>query len=190
LTCIVGIADGKHVWMGGDTALSSYSQIGTYKHSKVFIKTTDVRHGDNPELVIIGGCGSLRLLQLLEHGVIIPRIGPVQDVVQWLTIEFADSVRQLLKDKGYIHNDKPEEFGNSSFLIGIRGLLYHMESNFQCIAYGCQEDAAGSGSEYALGSLHTTRKKKGAPRLRITAALEAAAEYNPHVLQPFDILSI
>lgn len=189
MTCIVGIANGKNVWIGGDTAISDKTSVQQYGQSKVFIKETDAKHGDLPEKIIIGGCGSPRLLQLLEHAFTVPHIGKTQSIIAWLSVDFMDAIRQLLKDKGFIVSTTPENFGNSSFLIGIRGELFQIYDDYQACSNHIQEDAAGSGYAYAMGSLHTTKKLAMSPIERITAALEAA-EINPFVSHPFNILSI
>jgi hypothetical protein len=190
MTCIVGISDGKNVWMGGDTCASdkfSQVQIG---HSKVFYKTVPCV-GDNDSIVhekmVLGGCGMFRMMQLLEHGLSVPQIQHGQSVIGWLTIQFADEVRKLFKSKGFSINKEGSEFFNGSFLLGFRGELYHVEDSYQAICVPEHEYSCGSGAHFAFGSLHTTRKMKWEPEKRVMTALEVAAELNPQTRGPFDL---
>lgn len=192
MTCIVGIADGKKVWMGGDTAGSNTSVRHQVAHPKVFIKEVPVEN-QGPEYVLIGGCGSFRMLQLLEYALVCPQINSAQTMVAWLATDFADSLRALFKAKGMaavVNGVESIDADGSNFLVGFRGQLYHVYSCYQAFAVQEQEDAAGSGELFSLGSLHTTRKLKWKPEKRIEAALEAAASINPFVARPFNILSV
>jgi hypothetical protein len=49
--------------------------------------------------------------------------------------------------------------------------------------------AEGSGSAFAMGSLHTTRNQKN-PKMRLKAALEASAEFTMSVSPPFTYLQV
>jgi ATP-dependent protease HslVU (ClpYQ) peptidase subunit len=49
--------------------------------------------------------------------------------------------------------------------------------------------AEGSGGQIALGALYATKNQKN-PKLRIKAALEAAAEFNMSVAAPFTYIQV
>lgn len=192
MTCVVGIANKKNVWMGADSCGSNSYTRGQVLHPKVFAKEVPVENAA-AEHMLIGGCGSFRMLQLLEYAFCPPRINSDRDLIAYLSVEFADTVRQLFKDKGFSHIANNVEViadDGSEFLIGFRGHLYAMQGAFQAVGWMTQEDAAGSGHAFALGSLHTTRRLKWTPERRIQSALEASAEINPHVQGPFKILKI
>jgi hypothetical protein len=192
MTCIVAIANGKNVWMGGDTCGSDYTSRTQVAHPKVFTKSVMVE-GKEPEAMLVGGCGSFRMLQLLEYSLVAPMIQDGQSFVAYLATSFVDTCRTHFKEKGLAHCingvEKLDDIG-SSFMVGFRGQLYHIHADYQAFATTNQEDAAGSGTLLALGSLHTTRKLKWTPQQRIQAALTAAATINPFVSEPFNIVQI
>jgi ATP-dependent protease HslVU (ClpYQ) peptidase subunit len=191
MTCIVGVADGRKVWMGGDTCGSNFSFKLEVVHPKVFVR--EVVTGTKKEKVLIGGCGSFRMLQLLEYSLKMPKLKKGQAFVEWLVTDFADATRKHFSDKGLAmvsNNVVQIDQGGSSFLIGFKGQLYHMYSDFQAFAATNREACAGSGATFAMGSLHTSRNLEWAPEMRIESALQAAADLNPFVAGPFNILSI
>jgi hypothetical protein len=187
MTCIVGIADGTKVWMGADTYGSDKWTGSTVTHPKVFILEVPAEGSPNEELMI-GGCGSFRMLQLLEHGLAtsMPGIRKNQSVINWLTIEFADATRHLFREKGFGKNaDGIHSINGGSFLLGFRGNIYHIEDSYQAIAVPENIQTAGSGGPYALASLVTTRNFGWTPLQRIQTALEVAAEINLQTAPPF-----
>jgi hypothetical protein len=98
-----------------------------------------------------------------------------------MTTEFIDEVRRTLKAGGYAKVENGVEHGGT-FLVGFRGTLYTVESDFQVGRPLDGFDAVGSGADLALGALHVG---KGEPRNRLRAALGAAAKYNAAVAAPF-----
>jgi hypothetical protein len=193
MTVIVGIVDNGKIWMGGDRCASSPNVKALLAAPKVFIKQVGIRAPATlvvpPLPVLFGWCGSPRIGQLLQH-CDMPCI-PEEGVMHWVTITLPDHVRALCKNHGVLRSENGLDTMavNSALLIGIYGQLFQMEENLQVIQNMEQEDAAGSGAEYALGSLYTTRRMELAPKYRVELALESALQ-NPFVAGPFDILSI
>lgn len=193
MTSVVGIADGKTVWIGADTCYSDKDSRGQSAHPKVFFKEVITGHDvygsyytSKTERLLFGCCGYFRMFQLLEYGWNLPDIGSLA-VEEWLTVPFARSLRELFKDNGFIKSkDGVDEFPEGAFLMGFRGKLYHIEENFQFIESAHQEDACGSGSKFALGSLYTSRSLPWSSEQRIRIALNASLT-NPFVSAPFDI---
>jgi len=127
--------------------------------------------------------------QLLNYKFTPPPIAEDQDVFAYMATSFVESVRQCLKDGGYTIVQNNEETGGS-FLVGYRGRLFHIESDFQVSEVLDSYDATGCGMEYALGSLHTTAESDDEyPADRLTAALDAASYFSPFVSAPYVILS-
>jgi ATP-dependent protease HslVU (ClpYQ) peptidase subunit len=76
-----------------------------------------------------------------------------------------------------------------NLLICVKGRMYEHESSaLTMISYDTHFAAIGSGSAYAMGSLHATQNYKD-PKRRLTQALDAAILYSPHCLYPIDFLS-
>lgn len=179
MTCIVGIEHGGKVWMGGDSAVSWDNATALCTTSKV------VRRGD----YLIGGCGSSRAGNLVIYSAKLPSKPPTKNTEGWLVNNFVPALQTAFKDE-------PRESGEQSpfamefgFLIGCRGQLFWLDSDFSIDR--CQDGyfADGSGRQPAMGALYAT-KKGMAPRQRILMALHAAEKYTPFVRGPFTVLSV
>ena len=144
MTCIVGsVCDGV-VMIGGDSAGVAGYEMAIRKDPKVFLV-------DN---VAFGFTSSFRMGQLLQYSLRIPSLDPGGDIFRYMATEFVNAVRDCLKEGGYAKVDKNEEEGGS-FLVGIRGRLFAIHSDFQVAERACGHDAVGCGESYALGSLYT-----------------------------------
>lgn len=173
MTCIVGIADGKSVWIGGDSAGVTGLNLRVRADAKVFV--------NGP--MVFGFTSSFRMGQLLHHSLVIPRQFEGHDD-QWLCSDFVNAVRACLKDGGFATTHDGAESGGE-FLIGYRGHLYVVHSDYQISDPADQFAAVGCGDNYALGSLLNSI---GKPEQRIREALETAAHFSAGVSAPFVVL--
>lgn len=171
MTCIVGIADKTGVMLGADSLGSTSNHRQVYRTPKLF------RRGP----YLIGSCGSYRVNQLLAHAWRPPV--PEGNLDRFLATRFADTVWKALAKGGNlkVKNEVGEIYGE--FLVAVSGRLYVAQADFSLIEPENGEAATGSGYEYAHGALVATRGRKR--KTRILAALEAAAELEPHVGGPF-----
>ena len=83
-----------------------------------------------------------------------------------------------------------EEMADTSFIIGVRGRLFSFQCNYSFLETFNGYDSLGSGSTYAIGSLHTTSRMDIHPAERVWMALEAAEEYGTDVKRPFKIMCL
>lgn len=178
MTCIVGVETDKGVLIGADSA-------GTGGWSQTI--RADEKVWKSGEFVY-GFTSSFRMGQLLRYKLSLPRL-PNPGVSQgerdrWMTTEFIDAVRKTLKDGGFAKVENGVEEGGV-FLVGWRGSLYTVFSDFQVGRSVRGEHAVGSGGELARGALFVA---KGEPRSRVKKALEAASLYSAAVAPPFKIL--
>lgn len=176
MTCIVGYTNGKTVWMGGDSA----GTAGNFNQriradKKVFVK------GE----FIIGFCGSFRMGDLLKYTLQLPEANDVSDPDAFMVNQFVDSLRNCLEEE----SKKGGEKLLPSILVGFRGRLYNIESDYQCGRPEDGYDAVGSGSSVAVGAMHGSRHLTS-PRKRITDALAAAARNDAAVRPPFHVLKL
>jgi ATP-dependent protease HslVU (ClpYQ) peptidase subunit len=174
VTCIVGVQHQGRVLIGGDSAGVAGHSINARADSKVF------RVGD----YVMGFTTSFRMGQLLRYSLHMPEPDS-WDVDRFMATQFVDKVRTCLRDGGWATTDNGREVGGT-FLVGIRGHLYLIDSDFQIGRVLDGYDAVGCGQDLALGSLHTTRDSTDA-RARVTKALEAAAHHSAGVAGPFVI---
>ena len=177
MTCIVGLKANHTVWIGGDSATATSYRSHVSLCRKVF------ERGD----FLIGGTTSWRMLQLLQYELtipVLPRKMTQEELHGWMVKEFVKAVRDCLTAGGFATKDKEQETGGS-FLIGVSGRLFGIESDYQVAEYDEGYISCGSGMELALGALHITPNLK--PRERLRLALEASAHHNPFVRPPFTI---
>jgi ATP-dependent protease HslVU (ClpYQ) peptidase subunit len=175
VTCIVGIQQGGRVVIGGDSAGVAAWSITVRADTKVF------RNGE----FIMGFTDSFRMGQLLRYS-LVPPVPQDWDLDRFMATDFIAVVRDCLRDGGFARNDSGNESGGL-FLVGIRGHLYRIDSDYQIGRSIDEYYAVGSGDEYACGSLHSTRGLD--PEQRVRMALEAAAHHSTGVCPPFHIVS-
>ncbi len=186
MTCIVGIEENGKVYMGGDSAATAGYDTTILDESKVFIIPGDGQSclkGD----FLIGCSGSSRAAQLLRHR-LSPPISNTTDEYRYLVTSFIDSVRDCLKIGGHAEKKSEQESTEVDFLLGWRGKLWRICTDYQVHRRTIQFQATGSGYAYALGAMHVTTGKP--PRERIDLALRASEEFNAGVRGPFTVMDI
>lgn len=171
MTCIVGVEHNAKVTLGGDSAGVSGRSISLRADEKVF------RSGP----MVFGFTSSFRMGQLLRYSLDMPA-PPDRGLDRWMVTTFVDAVRACLKEGGFATVCNGVETGGT-FLVGIHGRLYIVDSDFQVGRPAAGFAAVGCGQPEALGALYAT--KKDAPRKRVITALEAAAAFNTGVAGPF-----
>jgi ATP-dependent protease HslVU (ClpYQ) peptidase subunit len=178
VTCIVGIEYADGVLIGGDSAgVGGWSQR-IRADEKVF------RNGE----LVFGFTSSFRMGQLLRYKLHPPSFVEDQDIDTYMATSFVDAVRQCLKDGGYARVRDGQESGGI-FLVGVRGRLYQVESDFQVGRSVEGYEAIGCGDDLAMGALYATKDfTDWTPTQRATVALEAAAHFSAGVSGPFNFV--
>lgn len=174
MTCIVGLISDNKVYMGGDSAGVAGFDIRVRKDPKVF---------SNGEF-LIGYTSSFRMGQLLRFNLSPPPLKEGQDIFEYMATSFVNAVRYTLKDGGYTEISNNVESGGF-FLVGFRGRLFTIESDFQVQEVLDDYTALGCGENYALGSLYSTKGLK--PMERVEQALRTAEYFSAGVRGPFII---
>jgi len=174
MTCVVGLVDRGSVYIGVDSAAVQGWTRRKSRVAKVF------RRGP----FLIGYTTSFRMGQLLQHHLDVPPQEAGTDDVAYLVTHFIEKARALFKEKGFTKVEANTEKGGQ-FLVGYRGRLYTVESDFQVGENEEGYEAIGSGGDFALGALAALPRLK--PRERLTRALEIAAHFNMGVCGPFSI---
>jgi ATP-dependent protease HslVU (ClpYQ) peptidase subunit len=171
LTCIVGLVDRGTVYIGGDSAASSGTSVCIREDKKVF------QNGP----FIMGFTNSFRMGQLL-HYKFIPPTQEVEDDLEYMSTAFIDNVRNCFSMNGYSF-DKTDDVDGGAFLVGYKGVLYVVDTDFQVGLPSTPYYAIGCGTDLALGSLYSTGGKSA--EIRIIIALKAASEFSSAVAPPF-----
>jgi hypothetical protein len=176
VTCIVGLTDGHTVTIGGDSAGSDGWHVAVRSDSKVF----------QVGPYLMGFTTSYRMGQLLRYSLTVGE-PDTWDVDRFMATTFIDAVRSCLTAGGYARTQDGQEQGGQ-FLVGIRGRLYVVDSDYQIGHTIAGYAAVGSGYLVALGSLHSTTTLPVNSHDRAVMALEAAAELTEGVRPPFTVL--
>lgn len=173
MTCIVGLAGKTKVIIGGERGSSDESSILSTSQPKVF----------KLNQYVIGYAGNIGLGQAVAYNFEPPSLKNLDPSTHMLKV-FIPSLRKFFKDNDIFLPEKTEE--HTDFIVGLSNKIYGVSSyDFQCVEYPFL--AIGSGSSFALGSLHSSTHLPGKERVKL--ALEAAIEYSPTCLSPTDIIS-
>lgn len=183
MTAIVGLVHEGTVYLGADSAgVAGYSLV-VRSDAKVF----------NNGPYVMGFTDSFRMGQLLRYAFRPPAplgrgVEDCKDVPRFMATHFVDAVRATLKEGGWLRKDSEQEEGGT-FLVGARGRLFEIGSDFQVGEAADGYAAIGCGDELALGSLFATEPRGWVdplpPKSRVRLALEAAERYSAGVRGPF-----
>lgn len=180
MTCIVGIVEKGKVYMGGDSAGVSEMSICSRKDTKIF------KNGH----FLIGYTSSYRMGQLLRFKLKPPKLKNGEDTYTYMCVKFVEAVRKTFKDGGYNKQEHSRDEGGC-FLVGFKGRLFRIDTDYQVGEQNDNYDAAGCGAELALGSLYTSEVLKNkSPTERMKIALESAAKFSTGVSAPFHFETI
>ena len=174
MTAIVGLKHEGIVFIGGDSAGVAGYDLTVRADTKVFRR----------EGFVFGFTTSFRMGQLLRFKLKLPRHHPDDDVYEFMCVAFIDAVRKCLKDGGWASKENENEKGGT-FIVGFKGRLFVIDSDYQVGEPVDSFAAVGCGQSYALGSLISTGDRK--PRDRVRLALEAAERFSAGVCGPFII---
>lgn len=186
MTCVVAVVEGDgSIHFGCDS-------LGSNGHSQTVLTDPKIfRNGES----LIGFTGSFRMGQLLQHSFVLPDKTEGQTEKEYLVTSFMDSARMTFKLGGFGYHadgDFNEEGGDvgGDFLLGYRGNLYMIQSDYALLHAVDDFAAIGSGEEPANAVLFATRGLGMDPTARLQLALEAAAYQISSVKPPFHFMSM
>lgn len=181
MSCIVAIEENNKVYMAGDTLGSSDDYKVSLLNSKVFLV------GE----YAIGFTGSYRIGDLLRDGWSPPEMDSTMTIREHMVRVFIPSMRALFKENGVDIKamDQSDSTGESTFLIGFKGTLFIIDTDYSVQQPRSKYTAEGAGFKFALGSLFGTELMAN-PVDRLDLALKATAEYSQSVAPPFTFIEI
>lgn len=178
MTCVVGLAVNGAVHLGGDSiAIDGYS-MEVRSLAKVF------RRGAH----IIGCAGSFRMADVIRYHFAPPTPPEDGPLHRYMAVEFVESLREALRARGISSVENNVEDVEGAVMVGVRGSLFVIESDFQVGEPACGYAAIGCGSSVARGALYAT--PTASPRARLTTALSAAEASNAGVRGPFHFVTL
>ncbi len=191
MTCIVGYVNDECMVMGGDSAGSAGGSYSLRRDPKVF-KVPQVKGQD----AIIGFTSSYRMGQLLMSLKIPEDKSSFDDKgahFEFLRTKFIEVVRKLFRDGGYSRVINNVESGGN-FILGYRGRIYEVDSDFQVEDPFVSFVAIGAGEEFAVGALdymcnHTDLTELVLEQI-VLRALETSERYCNLVKGPMKLVKV
>lgn len=184
MTCIVGIKTKTGVMLGADSLSSNHHT----KSVESTAKLVELKDG----LLGIGLTTSWRAINLVTYELDdklsdLPKAKG--DAHRWLVTSFVPTLRDLYKTAGFSEVSNNVETG-STMLIGLRGQLFVLHSDYAVISPAEGFTAVGSGEQVAIGALHAARHFYSDPELTLAAGLRAATTFVTTVCAPFNYLEV
>ena len=170
MTCIVALEDNGKVYMGADSAAVDGEAISLRKEPKIF------KCGE----FLIGFSHSFRYGQIVEHCFNPPKVTE-KNIIKYMVTKFVPELRITLAMNEF-------EEKESCMIIGYKGKIFYVESDWNVGYDDTNYHAIGSGAPTAFGSLYSTQGQHPLDRVRI--ALEAAQEFTTSVRGPFNYLDV
>lgn len=186
MTCILGLEYGDRVYIGGDSQVTQGWDKGV-AGGKVFRVQ---------QRFVVGCSGPMRLQNLLQY-VFEPPTQGTETNETYMVRHFADALRTLMKDNIAVTSENASEDSGGAFLIGYKGSLYEIGSDFSVIHFERGYDAIGAGGDFAMGALAIMLKtactiEQGAnpAETLLKTALDIAGMFSITVCPPYVVESI
>jgi ATP-dependent protease HslVU (ClpYQ) peptidase subunit len=183
MTCIVAVRSPGVTVLGADSQSSAGWMKRELAYPKIFAR------GD----FLAGVAGDVRFHNLMRYSFDPPpHHPPDKDDLEYMVVDVAEAVRQMVKDHGYGSKEKEVESIDSYAILVYRGEIYTIHTDFCVVKHIEDYHAIGSAHEIAMGALYAidmigvvSGLSAEKTHYRATMALEAAARFNSGVSAPF-----
>ena len=188
MTCVAGYTDGREMILMGDSSLT-WGDCCVVVGSEPKVWTAG-GWGPHPQ-VVMGGCGTPRLLQVLRY-----QTEPLafkdnyekQEPMKAL-VRGVEHVREVFLRLGVSRkeDDEPKLPKGTGIILGLGGRWYEIDGPWSISAHALPFAAVGCGSSEALPAIRALCRTPTPPDpyTMLWTAMEVAAETNPHVKPPF-----
>jgi hypothetical protein len=155
VTCIVGVVGAQNkVWLAADSLGSSAGLRQEFVTPKLITRPLEIRKNDAFKQytpVVMGYTGSFRIGNVLTKQLKLPALsGPLDE---YMVCDFVPEVMSVLDRAGCLREEAHVKSGGT-FLFGVLGRLFEVQSDFSVLEPAVGYTAIGSGQEFALGALH------------------------------------
>jgi ATP-dependent protease HslVU (ClpYQ) peptidase subunit len=179
MSVIVGIVRSGVIHMGADSYVGSGWDCGLMSTPKIF------ELGE----MVIGFSGDVSVLNAIRYRLKVPEHGEEETDEAFLAVKVADALRGAIGEAGRLMKKDDVESTRASMLIGYRGNLYRIGSEFSVLRRAQEYEAVGAGEDYALGALFAGKKNRDGVKKILTTALMAASQHSAVVSPPFVFIS-
>ena len=131
--------------MSCDSELSNSWNKDKDGYSKIWV--------DEKSRYLIGGCGSLRAMQIMKYWVELPFPHNEDDPEKFAVEEMSPLLRNALSEHGALYSSKKSEYFEGLFLVAWDDTLIVIDSDFGIVIPVSKRYAIGSGMSEALGHL-------------------------------------
>lgn len=179
MTIIIGLEDKGTVFMGGDSAVTTWPNcVEVVRDKKVFFM------GD----MLLGSAGALRTSQIVRHGLSFRYQFEQESLMDYLVNGIAEPMRDALKERGASKIEANEETSLNWWLLGYRGKVYEIDGGFSITNTTRGFTAIGSGRDFALASMLALKHLP--PKERILESLKIAGKFDSYVKPPYYVLEL
>lgn len=171
MSVILGASDGEKVIIGADSGgiLASFD-YEIRKDSKVFIKNDDL---------LFGFAGSFRVGQLVKNSIKFEKKPDNMSDHKYLCTMVANEINSYLPD-----------LEETNFIIGYRGNIYTLQTDFQVSSNTRNFDSIGAASPFALSSYYLLNEYTDLDiEQKVQKSLEISTKFNLGALPPFKYVS-
>lgn len=182
MTVIAALVDGDRVLMGAD-------RIGTqWDETRMRLEVGKLRHGEGPGGRYALGCAGQRRV---NQETVIRWEPPTATPATFPYAVAASLERHFRSDAGLWDLVVSKEHGTlqGRWLLGWRSRIWHIGCDFTVDELSDPFWAIGCAADYAMGALSVTEGMDLAPLDRLGMALDAAAQFDVHVVGPFDVVT-
>jgi ATP-dependent protease HslVU (ClpYQ) peptidase subunit len=185
MTCIVGYLDIQNAcsWIGADSLGSSSAHKATYLSPKVF-KNILFKN------VLMGATGSFRHIDLLKYS---ENLFDELDLYKETELDHKYIVTKLIPKVITLFQDNIKDEADASkgtnIIVCSPKSVFEVQSDYSVLEPSFGFCSVGSGMQYALGSLYSTKDLDTPVPRKIEVALESAEQCGCGVQRPFTILN-
>ena len=196
MTTILGIQGEGFAVLAADTRITSFLEDGPAYHMTTLSQgvskiTTNGKY-------LIGAAGDLRAINLLTPAFSPPPAHPAdrgKKLDHFMTVKFIPALRTCFDLHGYSPPENKENKNHnaeqaSSLLVVINATIYLIDSDYSWLTDASGLYAVGSGSDYALGAVHSLAGGKKLSAIQAKGiclkSLSIAAKLDPHTARHGD----
>lgn len=173
MTCIVAIKNKGNLYFGSDSRISN-----DFDHSVSTTKKIGFLEGHGQK-AIYGVSGSVRLLNVLRNKIQLPNREHEHDDDGYV-FEIVEEVKSKALQYNVLKSVNDKKDSDSDWLLGYKGRVFIVQSDFSFYESGLGYVATGSGMYHALGYL-AAGEFKDDPISRIEKAIRVAAMFQNNV---------
>ena len=179
MTCIVGLISNNKLYMGSDSQCTNGNQILPTSREKIFTIGN----------LTLGTAGDVRFNNIIKYYLDVPYHHNDISDMEYICTEFLGNLRSAIEGQKFSEEkDNVSSIPNyCELLVAYKNTLYAIWYDYSVVDFS-EYYAIGSGSDFALGSLETTKQLGIDPKERIELALGAACKFNVNCALPFNIV--